>query len=300
MTFGSLFAGIGGFDLGLERAGMECRWQVEIDSRCNKVLARHWPKVERFQDVKVATPTRPDVIAGGDPCPHHSHARSNGESKHPDLSGYFLALVGRLCPWWVVRENVPSPSADVFSAVLEHLGYGTVIVELDATNITGQSRCREFTVGRHQVERQRVAEIFQNHTNGEGSHAKGASSGPFAACLTTHPCRYDSRDNFVWNESDGLRILDGDERETIAGFPRGWTAGFSEGARAKFYGNSVVPQVAEWIGRRIVEYENTNILTGSPQQAYSVQEGGGLRIHRAEIAESQGECFLTLPGVSES
>ena len=41
MTFGSLFSGIGGIDLGLERAGMECRWQVEIDPYCRKVLAKH-------------------------------------------------------------------------------------------------------------------------------------------------------------------------------------------------------------------------------------------------------------------
>ena len=52
MKFGSLFAGIGGFDLGLERAGMECAWQVEIDDYCNKVLAKHWPEVKRYRDVR--------------------------------------------------------------------------------------------------------------------------------------------------------------------------------------------------------------------------------------------------------
>lgn len=51
MTFGSLFAGIGGIDLGLERAGMECRWQVEIDPFCQKVLAKHWPKLKRYGDI---------------------------------------------------------------------------------------------------------------------------------------------------------------------------------------------------------------------------------------------------------
>ena len=42
MTFGSLFAGIGGFDLGFERAGLKCQWQVEIDPYCQRVLAKHW------------------------------------------------------------------------------------------------------------------------------------------------------------------------------------------------------------------------------------------------------------------
>ena len=52
MTFGSLFAGIGGIDLGLERAGMKSRWQVEIDPFATRVLEYHWPGVPRHQDVR--------------------------------------------------------------------------------------------------------------------------------------------------------------------------------------------------------------------------------------------------------
>ena len=50
-TFGSLFAGVGGFDLGLERAGWQCGFQVEWDTNCQAVLARHWPDVPRWGDV---------------------------------------------------------------------------------------------------------------------------------------------------------------------------------------------------------------------------------------------------------
>lgn len=52
MKVGSLFAGIGGFDLGLERAGFEIAWQVEIDEFCRKVLTKHWPGVTRYEDIK--------------------------------------------------------------------------------------------------------------------------------------------------------------------------------------------------------------------------------------------------------
>jgi hypothetical protein len=71
LTFGSLFAGIGGFDLGLERAGMECRWQVEIDPFCRKVLEKHWPGVPKYGDIReIKGPEleRVDLICGGFPC----------------------------------------------------------------------------------------------------------------------------------------------------------------------------------------------------------------------------------------
>ena len=77
LTFGSLFAGIGGFDLGFERAGMVCKWQVEIDDYANRVLRKHWPNVRKHDDVRTwpQPDTEPvDVICGGFPCQDISNA----------------------------------------------------------------------------------------------------------------------------------------------------------------------------------------------------------------------------------
>lgn len=61
LTFGSLFSGIGGIDLGFERAGLECMFQVEIDPYCNKVLEKHWPGVARWGDIKTLNK---DIVDG--------------------------------------------------------------------------------------------------------------------------------------------------------------------------------------------------------------------------------------------
>ena len=253
LTVGSLFSGVGGLDKGLEMAGLRVVWQIESDKQCRSVLARHWPDVVRYEDVTeymnydLGTV---DVICGGDPCPIRSRARTM-PTKYPDLSGWFLAVVGRCGPRWVVRENVPAPDDVDFDTALGMLGYGTAIVRLDASEVTGQNRQRDFIVGRREASRQIIRDIFRDCEGGTGALTAGIASRQLIACLTTKRQRYDSRDNYVW---DGrLRILDAEERERFSGFPVGWTDGFFTTARARMMGNAVVPQVAEWIGRRIMD-----------------------------------------------
>lgn len=70
-TVGSLFSGIGGLDIGLERAGWNVRWQIENNDFCNKVLEVHWPDVKRYGDITTIDPDgleRVDLICGGFPC----------------------------------------------------------------------------------------------------------------------------------------------------------------------------------------------------------------------------------------
>ena len=111
MTFGSLFAGIGGFDLGLERAGMECQWQVEIDDYASCVLAKHWPHVQRWGDVRTfpagnLDEWRVDLICAGVPCQPVSHAgKQKGSDDERWMWGETLRVVADLQPAFFVAEN---------------------------------------------------------------------------------------------------------------------------------------------------------------------------------------------------
>lgn len=267
LTVGSLFSGIGGIELGLEQTGFfRTIWGVEIDDFCNAVRKRHWPDVPQYGDIREFPPEaieRPDVICGGDPCPAHSRARSNGASKHPDLSGYFLSVVGRLRPQWVVRENVPAPTVAWVDAALAAMGYGTAIIRLDAAAYTGQSRVRDFIVGRYKTKR---VELFRSMrsfiTYGPGPGPSSLGTRQVTPALTCHRTRYDSRDCYIYR-SGQLRILDGDERCRLAGFPDGWAAGFSEATQARMFGNAVVPACARWIGERIAHHIGRRVLAAN-------------------------------------
>jgi DNA (cytosine-5)-methyltransferase 1 len=110
MKFGSLFSGIGGFDLGFEQAGLSCEWQVEIDNDCQKVLAKRFPDVSRYTDVKdVGKLPTVDVICGGFPCQDLSVAgkRSGLAGERSGLWFEFLRIIECNRPRWVVIENVP-------------------------------------------------------------------------------------------------------------------------------------------------------------------------------------------------
>lgn len=136
MRVGSLFSGIGGFDLGLERAGMTCSWQVEIDPFCQQVLAHHWPDTQRFEDVKEVGKhnLQPvELICGGFPCQDLSVAgnRAGLAGERSGLWFEFARIAGELRPNWIVVENVPglfsSNKGQDFATVLKtiaELGYG--------------------------------------------------------------------------------------------------------------------------------------------------------------------------------
>ena len=158
-TFISLFSGIGGFDLGFERAGLKPVAQVEINHNCNDVLAHHFPRVERFRDVRdFGKPNlKADVICGGFPCQDLSVAghRAGLAGERSGLWFEFHRIVTELKPRWVVVENVPgllsSNEGRDFAVILRGLvgcGYGIAWRILDAQYFgVAQRRRRVFIVG---------------------------------------------------------------------------------------------------------------------------------------------------------
>ena len=110
-TYGSLFAGIGGIDLGLERAGWQPRWQVEYDPEAVRVLEHRWPDVTRYGDVRtlpLAELERVDLIAGGFPCQPVSVAgRQLAQADPRWLWPAFADVIAALRPRLVLVENVP-------------------------------------------------------------------------------------------------------------------------------------------------------------------------------------------------
>ena len=110
LTVGSLFSGIGGLDLGLERAGMRVIWQSEIDPYACKVLGKHWPEVVNHGNIKEINwdeIKRPDVICGGYPCqPFSTAGKRRGEEDPRHLWPWVREAISRLRPRYAILENV--------------------------------------------------------------------------------------------------------------------------------------------------------------------------------------------------
>src|SRR6266511_3643941 len=199
LTFLSAFAGIGGFDLALERVGMRCIGQVEIDPACRNVLDRHFPEVPRHDDIRTATrwwaaQPRPlvDVLTAGFPCQDLSTANTTGRAGLAGpRSGLFFDLahtIGALRPRWVLLENVTgllhANGGRDFQAILDtlgELGYGLAWRVLDAQQFgLAQQRRRVVLAGRRGGPC--PAEVlFDGERGAAGAAPRGASQGPPAA-----------------------------------------------------------------------------------------------------------------------
>ncbi len=162
MRFLSLFSGIGGFDLGLERAGMVCDSVCEIDKNCQTILDRHFPRAKLYDDVKkvgkkIHGQKTIDLICGGFPCQDLSVAgkRAGLAGERSGLWFEFARVIDELEPRWVIIENVPgllsSNKGKDFAVIVQWLaerGYGVAWRVLDAQHFgIPQRRRRVFIIG---------------------------------------------------------------------------------------------------------------------------------------------------------
>lgn len=225
MRFGSLFAGIGGLDLGLERAGMECIWQVENDPYCVRVLEKHWPNVRRYGDIKEidwSGVERPDLICGGFPCQPFSSA-ARGRNVADSLWSYFAQSVGNLLPRYVIMENVPG---------IVRRELSTVVGDLTSMGYVSSWACLPASAFGAPHRRARLWLVAHTHCESEPTFKINAKAPELP-----------ESDFYRWTWSfvpKGLRVAHG--------IP-------SRVDRLRCLGNAVVPQVAEWIGGRILEHD---------------------------------------------
>lgn len=171
MTIGALFAGIGGLELGLERAGLgPVRWHVEIEPEARAVLATHWPNAQSFVDVRDVRPEsleRVDVLCGGFPCQDLSFAntreRRGLDGAKSGLWREFLRIVGGVRPAVVVVENVESAWRAWVPVVRRDLhlgGYASVPISLSPLALgANHDRRRVFVVAYPHGEAQRLRPV---------------------------------------------------------------------------------------------------------------------------------------------
>jgi len=317
MRFVSLFAGIGGLDLGLERAGMTCVGQVEWEAYPQAVLEKHWPDVPRIGDVRSFEGTEFgefDLLVGGYPCQPFSVAGSRkGKDDIRHLWPEVHRIIRRVRPRYVLLENVTGHLS---------LGFGDVLGDLAACGYDAEWDCipaaavgaphrrdrvfivaypsREPSDGGNHHTRERV-ESGQATELGDGGGAAHVADTHHNGFTTTEERRgtvqgsnTSKTEQVIASKPEGRRSksrqMDDDAEETMAdtnqqrreeqhtatltswarhntrSTPKGdgqWAAEPDVGRvadgvparvdRLKGLGNAVVPQVAEYIGHRILK-----------------------------------------------
>lgn len=257
-TIGSLFSGIGGLELGLERAGLgRTLWQVELDPFARRILQKHWPEAERHTDIREcgAHNLRPvSVMCGGFPCQDISVA-GKGVGLNGARSGLwreFRRIVSELRPGWVVIENVHRGWrrwVPVVRRDIGHLGYASVPIRVRASDVGAwHERSRCFIVA------DRLGALLRQQPGG-GLGARWARA--------AEP-RNDGAQGFVADAYGEGQLQPGGGVATVRRWARDcdWWTAEPEVARVvhglpgrvdrvRCLGNAVVPQVAEVIGRII-------------------------------------------------
>ena len=238
LTVGSLFSGIGGLDLGLERAGMSVAWQSEINPYACRVLTKHWPDVPNLGDITKtdwSTVEPVDLICGGYPCqPFSQFGLRRGDRDPRHLWPLVADAISVLRPRFVLLENVAGHLS---------LGFGQVLGDLAELGFDAEWDCipASFLGAPHIRKRVFIVGCNTNRSDG-GEVGQLPILGRLQQDANTG--RSGSR-NWWTTEPDVGRVADGVPNRMD---------------RLHALGNAVVPQVAEFIGRQLIEQLNRKVV----------------------------------------
>lgn len=234
LTVGSLFSGFDGLGRGLRAAGMELRWQVEIDTYCRRVLAKHDPNLRRLGDVHdcgARNLERVDLICGGFPCqPVSCAGKRQAEADPRWLWPEFRRVIADLRPELVLVENVPG---------LLGCGMGAVLGDLSALGYDAEWESLQ-------------AGAFGAHFRGDRVYVIASRTTPVS--LRWEGFRASTLRTDQWEGAEFERLV---QLEVSNGVPAGSLGRISDGVpnrihRLRGLGNAVPPLIGEWLGRRIV------------------------------------------------
>lgn len=232
LTVGSLFSGIGGIDLGLQRAGMRHAWFCERDEFCRSVLRRHWPDAPVYTDVAhVGADTPPvDVLAAGFPCQPVSIAgRRAAQDDNRWLWPEVARIIGDLRPRYVLLENVPG---------LLTRGFGDVLGDLATLGFDAEWDCLPAAAFGAPHIRDRVFVVA--YPSGQGLQRGDVRILADAGSWGQHPdpARPAVSALRPWPAEPRMaRVADGVPAQVD---------------RTRALGNAVVPAVDEWVGRCVM------------------------------------------------
>lgn len=252
---------------------MKCVAQVENNEWCQGILAKHWPHVPKFGDIKnVGKHNLPsaDVVIGGFPCqPHSSAGKQKGADDDRDLWPEYFRVIRELKPTWSVCENVPGIVNTILDDVLldlESEGYATKPFNIPACGFDAKhKRYRIFIIahsqsnGNHRTSNETSRATWgQNRTTTEQFAEYGEIQ--FVAHAKRNGCN--QMEQPIISRTTGERATSTAEYGRIPTGRQGWSPEPGVGRvahgvphrvdRLRGLGNSVVPQVAQFIAENIV------------------------------------------------
>jgi DNA (cytosine-5)-methyltransferase 1 len=282
MRAAGLFSGIGGLELGLERAGITTELLCEYWEPASSTLAKHFD-AEIVGDIR-RLPSLPavDVVTAGFPCTDLSQVgRTAGIEGESGLVNEALRLIAGCEPTWVVLENVPNMLTLHGGQPMRHItdwfdvrGWNWAYRTVDSQFFGVRQRRRRVFLVASRTEDPRTVLFADDH----GGEAAGRSHRAYGFSWTegnrglgwglgvTPTLKGGSRLGIASPPGVWLPGMDAgtaivrpsiEAGEKLQGFRSGWTSSAGrEGTRWKLVGNAVTVPVAEWLGGRLIEPGN--------------------------------------------